>query len=88
MFHPHDASHILHILLHDLRRAIVCGEAGSIYEDAEGMVWVRGEGLVAESRRIGRDARMLATEVFYEANQQSTSGTSPRDTSFVSVSEA
>jgi uncharacterized protein (DUF779 family) len=43
MLPQHEARHLLHVLLHDLRRAVMFREAGACYEDAEGMVWPRAE---------------------------------------------
>ncbi len=43
MLYPHEASSTLHVLLHDLRRAVMFRQAGACYEDAEGMVWARAE---------------------------------------------
>ena len=41
MLHPLEAEATLHVLLHDLRRAVMFRDAGACYEDAEGMVWAR-----------------------------------------------
>ena len=38
MLWRHQAEGLLHVLLHDLRRAIMFREDGACYEDAEGMV--------------------------------------------------
>ena len=43
MLYTYEAAHILHVLLHDLRRATAFRDAGACYEDAEGMVWARAE---------------------------------------------
>jgi hypothetical protein len=65
MLRQHEASHIMHVLLHDLRRAIMFRQAGACYEDAEGMVWHRAawrirDGLV--DRDLLEDAlRLLRT---------------------------
>jgi hypothetical protein len=48
MLHPIEAESTLHVLLHDLRRAIMFREAGAVYEDAEGMVWHRAAWRVRE----------------------------------------
>lgn len=43
MLWQHEAESTLHVLLHDLRRAVMFREAGAVYEDAEGMVRARAE---------------------------------------------
>ena len=43
MFHPLEAQSILHVLLNDLRRAVMFRESGAAYEDAEGMAWARAQ---------------------------------------------
>jgi len=48
MLYTHAAEAVLHILLHDLRRAIMFREAGACYDDAEGMVWHRAEWRIRE----------------------------------------
>ena len=48
MLHPYDAESILHVLLHDLRRAVMFREGGACYEDAEGMVWARAKWRIEE----------------------------------------
>lgn len=48
MIQPLDASHVLRVLLHDLRRAIVFRKGGACYDDAEGMAWTRAEWRIRE----------------------------------------
>ena len=65
MLRPHEASGTLHVLLHDLRRAVMFREAGAVYEDAEGMVWHRAkwrvEDAIIDPDQIEAAMRLLAT---------------------------
>ena len=54
MLHRYDAESTLHVLLHDLRQAVMFREGGADYEDAEGMVWARAKWRV-EDGIIDRD---------------------------------
>lgn len=80
MLHPHDAESVLHVLLHDLRRAVMFREAGACYEDAEGMVWHRAEwrirdGLVdldltEDALRLLQAIIQLGMELFRNVNRR------------------